>query len=234
MLGTRYSGAALAKVRGRGLDRGWIVVLLGVFFFRELLFYCAVARLQCRDGVSRPHDGDGLSGSLPVLATCGWGRPLCYLSGCGLNVSRTLGAVQAPSSGVGGRRAGGPALRIPAPPRPAGRRCQPPAASVGGRRGWEAGVGATRGSPPARPGPARRGMAGGAARPPRTSPLAGAVPLCPRARRSPLPRRAGRGGRGWGGTAGAGAGAGACASAGRLRGPASAPRLALARASPVR
>ncbi len=38
MLGTRYSGAALAKVRGRGLDRGWIVVLLRVFFFRELLF----------------------------------------------------------------------------------------------------------------------------------------------------------------------------------------------------
>ena len=78
MLGTRYSGAALAKVRGRGLDRGWIVVLLGVIFFRELLFYCAVARLECRDGVSRPHDGDGLSGSLPVLA--GGGGP-CVTSG---------------------------------------------------------------------------------------------------------------------------------------------------------
>ena len=50
MLGTRYSGAALAKVRGRGLDRGWIVVLLRVFFFRELLFYCAVARLSARRG----------------------------------------------------------------------------------------------------------------------------------------------------------------------------------------
>jgi hypothetical protein len=35
MLGTRYSGAALAKVRGRGLDRGWIVVLLRVFFFGD-------------------------------------------------------------------------------------------------------------------------------------------------------------------------------------------------------
>jgi hypothetical protein len=45
MLGTRCSGAVLAKVRGRGLDRGWIVVLLQVFFFRELLFYCAVAKL---------------------------------------------------------------------------------------------------------------------------------------------------------------------------------------------
>ncbi len=78
MLGTRYSGAVLAKVRGRGLDRGWTVVLLQVFFFRELLFYCAVARRQCRDGVSRQHDGDGLSGSLTVLA--GGGRP-CVTSG---------------------------------------------------------------------------------------------------------------------------------------------------------
>jgi hypothetical protein len=78
MLGTRYSGAALAKVLGRGLDWGWIVVLLPVFIFRELLFYCAVARLQCRDGVSRLHDGDGLNGSLPVLA--GGGGP-CVTSG---------------------------------------------------------------------------------------------------------------------------------------------------------
>ena len=52
MLGTRYSGAALAKVRGRGLD--------------------------CKGGVSRPHEGDGLSGSLPVLA--GGGGP-CVTSG---------------------------------------------------------------------------------------------------------------------------------------------------------
>ncbi len=32
------------------------------FFFRdnrELLFYCSVARLQWRDGVSQPHGGDG-------------------------------------------------------------------------------------------------------------------------------------------------------------------------------
>jgi hypothetical protein len=58
MLDTRCSGAALAKVRGRGLDWGWIVVLLHEFFFRELLFYCSVARLQW-DGVSRPNDGDG-------------------------------------------------------------------------------------------------------------------------------------------------------------------------------
>jgi hypothetical protein len=67
MLGTRYSGAALAKVRGRGLDRGWIVI-----------FYCAVARLECRDWISQPHDGDGLGGSLPVLA--GGGGP-CVTSG---------------------------------------------------------------------------------------------------------------------------------------------------------
>jgi hypothetical protein len=78
MLGTRCSGAALAKVRGRGLDWGWILVLLRVFFFRELLFYCAVARLPCKGGVSRPHEGDGLSGSLPVLA--GGGGP-CVTSG---------------------------------------------------------------------------------------------------------------------------------------------------------
>lgn len=78
MLGTRCSGAALAKVRGRGLDWGWILVLLRVFFFRELLFYCAVARLPCKGGVSRPHDWDGLSGSLPVLA--GGGGP-CVTSG---------------------------------------------------------------------------------------------------------------------------------------------------------
>ena len=51
-------------------------------------------------------------------------------------------------------------------------------------------------------------MAGGAARPPRPSPLAGAVPLCPRARRSPLPRRACRGGRGGGDRGGGGGGGG--------------------------
>ncbi len=46
------------KVLRRGLDWGWIVVLLQVFSFRELLFYCAVAKLQCRDRVSLQHDGD--------------------------------------------------------------------------------------------------------------------------------------------------------------------------------
>ncbi len=35
------------------------MVLLREFFFRELLFYCSVARLQWRDGVSRQHGGDG-------------------------------------------------------------------------------------------------------------------------------------------------------------------------------
>ncbi len=65
---------------------------------------------------------------------------------------------------LGGRRAagrrGGAARPRPAGPAPPSwQACQPvlqpPAASVGGRRGWEAGVGATSGAPPARPGPAR-------------------------------------------------------------------------------
>ncbi len=57
-LDTMCSGAALAKVRGRGLDWGWIVVLLREFFLRELLFYCSVARLQWRDRVDWQNDGD--------------------------------------------------------------------------------------------------------------------------------------------------------------------------------
>ncbi len=57
---------------------------------------------------------------------------------------------------------------------------------------------ARRASRPARPGPApaRPGAPGDGRRPPRPSKLAGAVPLCPQARSSPLPRRAGRGVRG--------------------------------------
>ncbi len=38
MLGTRYSGAELAKVWGIGLDRGCIVVLLRVFFLENCYF----------------------------------------------------------------------------------------------------------------------------------------------------------------------------------------------------
>jgi hypothetical protein len=43
-MGTRCSGAALVKVWGRRLDRGWIVVLLHVFslehcYFTVLLLY---------------------------------------------------------------------------------------------------------------------------------------------------------------------------------------------------
>ncbi len=34
----RYSGAALAKVRGRGLDWGWIVVLIQMFFLENCYF----------------------------------------------------------------------------------------------------------------------------------------------------------------------------------------------------
>jgi hypothetical protein len=161
-----------------------------------------------------------------------WGRPLCYLWGCGLSVSRTTGAVQAPSLGGGGRGAGGPALRVPAPPRPAqGPLAGVPATRCLGRRATGLGGGGRRdarraprsarpGPPP--PGPARRGMADGAARPPRPSAgRGGTAPLL----KGPQ-RRAGGRGR----TAGAGGGA----AVGRLRGPASAPRLAVARASPVR
>ncbi len=57
-LDTRCSGAALAKVWGRGLDWRWIVVLLREYIFRELLFYCSVARLQWRNGVSLQNNGD--------------------------------------------------------------------------------------------------------------------------------------------------------------------------------
>ncbi len=63
VLDTRCSGEALAKVLGRGLDWGCIVVLLCWFFFRELLFNCSVARLQWRDGISAawpPHQWWGL------------------------------------------------------------------------------------------------------------------------------------------------------------------------------
>jgi hypothetical protein len=111
---------------------------------------------------------------------CGWGRPLCYLWGCGLSVSRTPGAVQAPSSVGRGKRASGP-RPAPAPPcwqvLPATRCRRRPwvLASVGGRRGRAAGVEARRAPRRARPAP------------PGPSPLAGAVPLCPGAR--------GRGGR---------------------------------------
>ncbi len=58
MLNSREEEAVLAKVRGRGLDWGCIVVLSSEFFFRELSFYCSVARLQWRDGVSWQHGGD--------------------------------------------------------------------------------------------------------------------------------------------------------------------------------
>ncbi len=96
---------------------------------------------------------------------CGWGRPLCYLWGCSLSVSRTPGAVQAQSS-VGGRPA---CRRCESQPRPA-----PLAGAAGhplprwaGDRGWlEAGVSATRGAPPARPGPPGDGRRRGTPAPP--------------------------------------------------------------------
>ena len=53
---------ALAKVREGWLVWGWIGVFFQVFSCRELLFYCAVARLhsgvQGKDWASR-HGGDG-------------------------------------------------------------------------------------------------------------------------------------------------------------------------------
>ncbi len=116
---------------------------------------------------------------------------MCYLWGCGLSVSRTPGAVQAPSSGGGGRRAGGPAgLRCASPPRPA-----PLAGAAGHPLPRWAGDGvARRGSArraarpppgPARPRPARPGPPGQ----PLPAVLGGApLPKGP-------PRRAGRGGR---------------------------------------
>ena len=128
-----------------------------------------------------------------------------YLWGCGLIVSRTPGAMQAPSSGVGGRRAGGPALRVPAPPRPAGRRCRPPTASVGGRLVWEAGVGATRGAPPARPSPARpRPARPGTPAPPLPAGRGGA-PL-PKGPPHPFAAAGGQGREGGGGPRGRGQG----------------------------
>ncbi len=126
--------------------------------------------------------------------------------------------------------------RCASPPRrPAGRRCRPPAASVGGRRGLEAGVGATRcAPPPARPAPARPGVQGDGRR--RGTP---AQPVPAGRRGAPLPKgppqpfaaACGQGAGGGGRTAGAGAGAGGGAAAGRLHSPVSAPRLAVARAS---
>jgi hypothetical protein len=118
--------------------------------------------------------------------------------------------------GVGAGAAGGePELRVPAPP----PRWQAlPATRCLGGRATRVGGGGRRDArraprpppgpalPP--PGPARRGMAGCAARPPLSSPLAGAVPLCPRARRSFLPWRAGRGRKGGGGPLGRGRGRG--------------------------
>jgi hypothetical protein len=160
-----------------------------------------------------------LVGEALVLPLGMWPECLAHTRGC-------AGAVLG-GQGAAGRRCASP------PRRPAGRRCRPPAASVGRRRGLEAGVCATRGAPPARPSPARplpspgrRGMAGGAARPPRPSPLAGSVPLCPRARHSPLPLQGKEGGRGQ-----LGRGRGEGAAAGRQHCPASAQRLAVARAS---
>ena len=143
---------------------------------------------------------------------------MCYLWGFGLNVSRTPGAVQAPSSvgggPAGGRRASGPALRVPAPPRPAGRRCRPPAASVGGRQGLVGGRGrrdARRTPRPARPGapPARTGAPGdgrrrGTPAPPIPAGRGGA-PL-PRGQQQPFAAAGGQGQEGGGDRGGGGGG----------------------------
>jgi hypothetical protein len=106
---------------------------------------------------------------------------------------------------IGGRRAASRRCASP-PSSPAGRRCWPPAALVGGRRGLGAGVGATRGAPPA-PRQARPA--------PRPARRAGGWPPLPAGRHgAPLPKGppqpfAEAGGQGAGGgwrTAGAGAG----------------------------
>jgi hypothetical protein len=108
---------------------------------------------------------------------------------------------------LGGRGAAGRRSASP-PRRPAGRRCRA-IRCLGGRATGVGGGGwrdARRAPHPARPGSARpppalarRGMAGGAARPPCPSPLAGAVPLCPRARSSPVPQQGREGGEDRGG-----------------------------------
>jgi hypothetical protein len=110
---------------------------------------------------------------------------------------------------LGGRRAAGrragAARPRPAPPRPAGRRCRPPTASVGGRRVWEAGVGATRGAPPARPGPARpRPARPGTPAPPLPAGRGGA-PL-PKGPPHPFAAAGGQGREGGGGPRGRGQG----------------------------
>ncbi len=83
---------------------------------------------------------------------------MCYLWGCGLSIWRTPGAVQAQSSGSGGRRAGA------ARPRPAPPRWQALQAThcLGGRATGLGGGGrrdARRAPCPARPGPPPPGPA---------------------------------------------------------------------------
>ncbi len=165
---------------------------------------------------------------------------MCYLWGCGLSVSRTPGAVQAQSLVGGGRRAGAERPRPAAPLAGAAGHLLPRWAGDGGWRQGSARRAARPRPPPcparpppspARPPPgppgpppgaARRWMAGGAARPPRPSPLAGAVPLCLRASSSPLPLRAGRGREG----------GGDCGDGGRRCGwPAALPGISLAAGS---
>ena len=84
----------------------------------------------------------------------GWGRPLCYLWGCVLSVSRTPGAVQAPSSVGGGRLAG--AAR-PRPAAPLAGAAGHPLPQWAGDGSWRRGSArrAARPPPPARPGPPR-------------------------------------------------------------------------------
>jgi hypothetical protein len=136
-------------------------------------------------------------------------RPLCYLWGCGLRVSRTPGAVQAPSSVGGGRRAGA------ARPGPAGAAAplagaaDHPLPRWAGDGGWRRGSArraarppspAQPGPPPARPGAPGDGRRRGTPAPPLPSAQGPAAALC-------RCWRAG-GGRGGGDRGGGGGGGG--------------------------
>jgi hypothetical protein len=127
--------------------------------------------------------------------------PLGMWSECFAHTRGGAGAV------LGGRRAAGrrgPALLVPAPPRPAGRRCQPPAASVGGRRGGGGRRDARRTPRPARPGAPGDGLRRGTPAPPLPAGRGGA-PL-PKGPQQPFTAAGGQGREGGGRTAGAGAG----------------------------
>ncbi len=154
--------------------------------------------------------------------------PLGMWSECFAHTRGGAGAVLGGRRAVG-RRAGAARPR-PAPPR---GQALPATRCLGGRATGVGGGGrreARRAPRPARPGAPGDGLRRGTPAPPLPAGR-GCAPL-PKGPQQPF---AAAGGQGRGvGVGTAGAEAGACATVGRLRGQASAPLLALARASPVR